>query len=117
MYHQAHGREERVERSREAWEGGEWASPVRGLISDCRAMLGFRAPMVLNDASWGLAGHKAVTETSFGHVYGHVEPHMYEHVPSKVQEGRRRMMMMQGPVVGDGSASVVDDSGSITHAS
>lgn len=83
-------------------------------------MLGFRAPMVLNDASWGLAGHEAVTETSFGHVYGHVEPHMYEHVPPKVQEGRRRRMMMmqgQGPVVGDGAASVVDDSGTITHAS
>lgn len=72
LYHQGHGREERVERSREAWEEGGWASPVRDLISDCRIMLGFGAPIVLNDASWGLAGHQAVTETSFGHVYGHV---------------------------------------------
>jgi hypothetical protein len=115
VYHQPHGREERVERSREAWEVGGWASPLRGLISDCRAMLGFGAPMVLNDVSWGLAGHEAVTETSFGHVYGHVEPQMYEHVPPKAHEGKGRSRRMLGSVVEDGAASVGYDSGASSH--
>mmetsp|Transcript_17797 Transcript_17797/g.27504 ORF Transcript_17797/g.27504 Transcript_17797/m.27504 type:complete len:286 (-) Transcript_17797:402-1259(-) len=53
VFHQVHSHQERVNRSRDAWEMNSNRSPLLPLFSHCRIMLSLQAPMVLNDDQWG----------------------------------------------------------------